>query len=73
MKSQTERILEYIEKFGSITTKEAFIDLGIARLSARIFELKEQGYSFTEEWETTKNRFGEAVTYKRFSLKGADE
>lgn len=67
---QTERIVEYINKFGSITSKEAFIDLGISRLSARIADLKDEGYEFDDAWETSKNRFGEAVSYKRFWFKG---
>lgn len=69
MKNQKERIIQYINDFGSITTKDAFNDLGIARLSSRIFELKEDGYAFEETWETGKNRYGEAVCFKRFSFR----
>ena len=69
MKTQKERIVRYIRDFGSITTKDAFNDLGIARLSARIFELKEDGYAFEETWETGKNRYGEAVSFKRFAFR----
>lgn len=72
MKTQKQRIIEYIQRFGSITTREAFLDLGIARLSSRIFELKEDGYDFIETWESAKNRYGEPTTYKRFKLKGAE-
>lgn len=70
---QTERIMEYIRRFGSISSKEAFNDLGVTRLSARIADLKDEGVEFTDEWESSKNRFGETVSYKRFRLKGADE
>lgn len=45
---------------------EAFQDLGITRLSARIYELREEGYQFDETFETSKNRFGESVSYKRY-------
>lgn len=69
MKNQKERIIQYIKDFGSITTKEAFIDLGVSRLSARIADLKDEGYEFTDEWESSKNRYGETVTYKRFSFR----
>ena len=69
MKNQKERIIQYINDFGSITTKDAFNDLGIARLSARIFELKNEGYAFDESWETGKNRYGEAVCFKRFAFR----
>lgn len=66
--NQKQRILDYIKDFKSISTREAFIDLGIARLGARIFELKQEGYKFREEWESTKNRYGEKTEYKRFYL-----
>lgn len=66
---QTERIVDYINTFGSISSKEAFVDLGVTRLSARIADLKDEGYEFEDEWETSKNRYGEAVSYKRFRFK----
>lgn len=69
---QTERIVEYIRRFGSISSREAFNDLGVSRLSARISELKDEGYEFDDKWETSKNRYGDAVSYKRFSFKEGD-
>ena len=47
---------------------EAFQDLGITRLSARIYELREEGYKFEETFKASKNRFGEIVYYKRYSF-----
>ena len=38
--TQNERVHEYLKKHGSITTKDAYEQLGVTRLSARIFELK---------------------------------
>lgn len=67
--TQAEMIVEYINKFGSITSRDAFNDLGVTRLSARIADLKSRGYSIEEVWESSKNRFGETVSYKRFSFK----
>lgn len=67
--TQAEMIVEYIDKFGSITSRDAFNDLGVTRLSARIVDLKNRGYSIEEVWESSKNRFGETVSYKRFSFK----
>ena len=49
MKSQKERVYEYIEEFGSINTLEAFKDLGVTRLSAVIFELRKL-YDIADEW-----------------------
>ena len=64
--NQREKIVFYIQKFGSISSMEAFQDLGITRLSARIYELRNEGYQFDETFETSKNRFGESVSYKLY-------
>nr|DAG46189.1 MAG TPA: helix-turn-helix domain protein [Caudoviricetes sp.] len=64
--NQREKIVFYIQKFGSISSMEAFQDLGITRLSARIYELREEGYKFEETFKASKNRFGEIVYYKRY-------
>lgn len=64
--TQKERVLDYINRFGSITRLDAFKDLGVAELSARICELKKEGHEFETKSETTKNRFGEPVTYTRY-------
>ena len=67
--TQCEKVMDYITRFGSITTREAFIDLGIARLASRICDLSKQGIEFERETETTKNRFGEPTHYTRYSFK----
>ena len=66
--NQKQRILDYIRQFGSITSKDAYVDLGITQLGARIDGLERDGYSFVKEWEKGKNRFNEEVTYKRYYL-----
>lgn len=66
--NQRQRIINYIREFGSITSKEAYDDLGITQLATRIKELKEQGYEFKTEWENNKNRYGERVDFKRYYL-----
>ena len=38
--NQNDLVLAYIRAYGSITTLEAFRDLGIARLASRICDLK---------------------------------
>ena len=67
-KTQKERIIDYIIQFGSISSWEAYKDLGITQLGARIDELERDGYSFVKEWETAKNRYGEETQYKRYYL-----
>lgn len=66
--NQRQRIINYIRKFGSITSYEAYVDLGITQLATRIKELKEQGYEFKTEWESSKNRYNEKVEFKRYYL-----
>lgn len=66
--NQKQRIIKYINDFGSITSLEAMRDLGITQLGARIDGLQKDGYTFKKEWERAKNRYGEDVDYKRYSL-----
>ena len=64
--TQNEMIIKYIREFGSITTLQAFKDLGCTRLASRINDLKRQGYSFKDEFVTSKNRCGAKVSYKKY-------
>ena len=68
-KTQAERVLEFIKRFGSITTLEAFRDLGVTRLSARIFELRARGFDIDSTNITNKNRYGEKCTYSKYYLR----
>ncbi len=52
---------------GSITTKEAFEDLGCSRLSEYIRQLKAT-YVIEDEWLRSTNRFGENVRFKKYTL-----
>lgn len=68
-KTQADRVLEYMQKFGSITTMQAFSDLGVTRLSARIYELRHyQNIEIISETMTRKNRYGEICNYAKYSL-----
>lgn len=68
--TQCDRVLSYMKEFGSITTLDAFRDLGVARLSARIWDLRHNGYDIDKDFETSKNRWGQNVSYARYTLKG---
>lgn len=70
--TQAERVLEYMEEFGSITQLEALKDLGVMRLASRISDLKKQGIPIKSDVETVKNRFGENCYIKRYSLAGGE-
>jgi hypothetical protein len=62
-----------MEDFGSITSKEAFDDLGVAHLPRRILDLKEKGHKIKDEYESGKNRYNEPCSYKRYSLVKEEE
>ena len=65
---QKQRVIDYINKFGSISSWEAYSDLGITQLGARIDQLKKEGYNFKTEWESSKNKIGDKTEYKRYYL-----
>ncbi len=60
-----ERIIKYIEEFGSRTTFQAFQDLGITRLSEYIRQIRLER-QVLDETIKSKNRYGENVWYKKF-------
>lgn len=67
--TQAERIIDYINRFGSITPMEAFADLGITKLATRVSEMRKDGIEFDKQLIKSKNRFGENVHYMRYSIK----
>lgn len=68
MGKQQERVLNYMQDFGSISSLEAFKDLGVTRLSAVIFVLKRKGHVISSNTEKSKNRYGEPVHFARYRL-----
>lgn len=66
--TQCERIIQYMREFGSISSLEAFGDLGIAILASRINDLKKMGYHITSTTASGKNRFGETTRYSVYKL-----
>ena len=60
-----QRIIDYINEFGSITTFQAFTDLGCTRLSEYIRQIRLER-PVLDETISTKNRYGENVWYKKF-------
>lgn len=69
--TQNEMIYDYLKKKGSITTYEAFTELFITRLSARIYDIKKMyNLDIKEEWITKKNRYGKSCSFKKYILEG---
>jgi hypothetical protein len=72
-KTNKERVLDYIRDFGSITSLEAFRDLGNTRLSASIWLLRhEDGLDIRSINESSKNRYGDKVNYSRYYLANSE-
>lgn len=63
-----ERILRYMRTFGSITSLEGFTYLGVARMSARIKDLRASGYRIDGKTVAVKNRHGETCHVTRYTL-----
>ena len=69
MKStQCDKVLEYIRQFGSITQIQALSDIGCMRLASRISDLRHQGYPIGRRIKTSKNRYGESVSFAEYYL-----
>jgi len=66
--TQRDRVLAYIKDFGSITSWEAYKDLGVTQLGTRIWELKKLGYVFTKQRVNVKNRYGDPSHYDMYML-----
>lgn len=65
---QTERIIRHIHDYGSITSWEAMQEYGIMRLASRICDLRQMGYPIRSEMVKAKNRYGEAVSYAKYTM-----
>lgn len=71
--TQADRVYEYMEKHGSITSMQAFRDLNITRLSARIYELKEEGKKIGNTTKVNVNAWGETSRYARYYIIKGDK
>lgn len=60
VKTQRDRVLEWLYKHGELTTREAVIELGIMSLPKRIEELRKSGHDIKTDYRTTANgaRYG---------------
>lgn len=62
------KILEYMKRNGSITQREAFLELGCTRLAARIKDLRGHGYPIITEMTDGENRDGEKTRFATYYL-----
>jgi hypothetical protein len=68
--SQRERVLDHFKSGKTITSLEAYNELGITQLATRIFELKQEGYPIQSNRITVTNRFGEECGVSEYYLAG---
>lgn len=66
--TQEQRILEYMKTHDGITTLQAYNDLGITRLSARIFDLRAAGHIISTERVSVMNRYREQTNVTKYKV-----
>lgn len=66
--TQCDRILRYLNDYGSISQLEAMQYFGCYRLAARIKDLKNRGYKIKKVTETGRNRYNEPMSWARYML-----
>lgn len=68
MKGSKKRILDYMHIHKSITSAEAFTELGCTRLAARIKDLRDLGYNISTIIAEGQNRYGEPCRFAVYKL-----
>lgn len=63
-----QRVFDYMVEFGSITSLQAFVDLGETRLSGAIYELKKKGINVAAEDVTVLNRYNEKRRVTKYRI-----
>lgn len=66
--TQCKRLIQYLKEYKSITQLDALRELGIMRLASRMTELKKNGIPFKKEMVTVKNRYGEPVSFAKYTM-----
>ena len=66
--AQKKIILEHLAAGEKLTPADAFRLTGSTRLSARIYDLRRDGYVINTEMITVRNRFGRTAMVARYSM-----
>lgn len=66
--TQCEMIIQHMEEYGTITSWEAMQEYGIMRLASRIADIRKAGIPIKREMVSQKNRYGDTVTFARYSI-----
>lgn len=67
MKTQTQRLKDYLDKGKSLTRLEAYHEIGTMKLPARIHDIINEGYPILKESIKVVNRFGESIRVMKYS------
>ena len=67
--TQCSRLVSYIEMYGSISTMQAIVELGIINPSARVMELRAAGINVITTITEGRNRFDEPCRYAVYTIK----
>lgn len=70
MKTQCEKLLDYMNEHGSVTGMESIMQLGVMNYKGRINDLRRLGVPIKTTMETVTNAQGEKKTFARYSLEG---
>jgi hypothetical protein len=73
MKNQKQAVLEYLQEGNILTRMIAMEQMGIMNVTARIAELRNEGYLIEADLITSVNRYGDKVSSAEWSLKGYTE
>ena len=66
--TQNTRLIRHLIEHKKITSLEAINRFGITRLSARIYDLKKDGYIFDCKPIVVRNRYGEKIRVTEYTL-----
>jgi len=73
MRGQRNAILNHLKSGKTITSKEAFEQYGITRLSAIVHDLRIMGYSIHTLMMDGTTRFGDSTKYAKYILATTEE
>ena len=66
--TQVERVLDYLNDGKKLTCLNAFEELGITQVAARIFELKLQGHEIKTTRKKVTNRYNEICSVAEYYM-----
>lgn len=66
--SQKDKVLKYLQEHGKMTSMDAFSQLKITRLSARISDLRDRGIEIDSETVYKRDEDGNPIHYSVYSL-----